>query len=178
MQKNKQYYYYINVANYSAYVYLNVKKLAHHDGGYSTFRVDLTRELKEENLLAVIVDNQANDTIYPQNADFTFYGGLYRDVNIIAVDDTHFDLMYRGSSGIMVTPEIKGNDADVKVEVFLTDAKEGQKLRYVIKDQEGTVVTEQVQPVTETKTVFTIPKVHLWNGRTDPYLYTPEVSIL
>lgn len=178
LPEQKQYYLEINGANSSADVYLNGKKLAHHDGGYSTFRVDLTRELKEENLLAVIVDNQANDTIYPQNADFTFYGGLYRDVNIIAVEDTHFDLMYRGSSGIMVTPEIKGDDADVKVEVFLTDPKEGQKLRYVIKDQEGTVVTEQVQSVTKTKTVFTIPKVHLWNGRKDPYLYTAEVSIL
>ena len=62
----------------TAAVYLNGEKLAEHKGGYSTFRVDLTDHLKEENLLAISVDNRDNDTVYPQKADFTFYGGIYR----------------------------------------------------------------------------------------------------
>ena len=77
-------------ANSSADVTLNGKHLAHHDGGYSTWRVDMTDTLQEENLLVVSVDNAANDTVYPQMADFTFYGGLYRDVNIICVSNSHF----------------------------------------------------------------------------------------
>ena len=74
----------------TAAVYLNGEKLAEHKGGYSTFRVDLTDHLKEENLLAISVDNRDNDTVYPQKADFTFYGGIYRDVTLHIVPAEHF----------------------------------------------------------------------------------------
>ena len=74
----------------TAVVYLNGEKLAEHKGGYSTFRVDLTDHLKEENLLAISVDNSDNDTVYPQKADFTFYGGIYRDVTLHIVPAEHF----------------------------------------------------------------------------------------
>ena len=52
----------------------------HHDGGYSTFRVNVTDEIVAgTNDLKVTVDNSKNDRVYPQKADFTFYGGIYRD---------------------------------------------------------------------------------------------------
>jgi len=72
-------------ANSSADVYVNAQKVAHHDGGYSTWRVNLTGLLTEETEIAVIVDNAPNETVYPQMADFTFYGGLFRNVDLIAV---------------------------------------------------------------------------------------------
>ena len=77
-------------------VYVNGTKVAYHEGGYSTFRADITALCKEdgENLLVVNCDNSHKDSVYPQNADFTFYGGLYRGVNLISVPDTHFDLEY------------------------------------------------------------------------------------
>ena len=56
-------------------VYVNGVYLCHHEGGYSTFRFDITESLKEENILVVAVDNRENDRVYPQKADFTFYGG-------------------------------------------------------------------------------------------------------
>ena len=80
----EQYYLEIQGANSSADVYVKGKHLAHHDGGYSTWRVNITDAMELENLLVIAVDNAANDTVYPQMADFTFYGGLYRDVNLIA----------------------------------------------------------------------------------------------
>ena len=92
----------INGANSSADVYLNGKHLACHDGGYSTFRVDLTDALARENLLVIAVDNSPSQTVYPQVADFTFYGGLYRDVNLILTPKSHFDLDYFGGSGFSV----------------------------------------------------------------------------
>ena len=76
-----RYYLEIRGANSSADVYMNGKQLAHHDGGYSTWRVDVTGALENDNLLAITVDNTPNQQVYPQMADFTFYGGLYRDVN-------------------------------------------------------------------------------------------------
>ncbi len=173
-----QYYLELRGANSSADVYVNGKKLAHHDGGYSTWRVNITEALSDKNLFVIAVDNSANDRVYPQNADFTFYGGLYRDVNIIAVDDSHFDLDYYGGPGIKVTPEIKGADASVEVEVYLTNAKADQTLVYTIRDAEGNVAGEVKSAATETKAVMEIPSVHLWNGRKDPYLYTAEVSLM
>ena len=94
-------------ANSEATVYVNGEKAIYHEGGYSTFRADITDLCKEEgeNLLVVACDNTANDFCYPQHADFTFYGGLYRDVNIISVPNAHFDLEYYGGPGIMVTPK-------------------------------------------------------------------------
>lgn len=172
-----RYYLEFRGANASADVYVNGKKLASHDGGYSTWRVNITEELSENNLIVVAVDNGVNDRVYPQTADFTFYGGLYRNVNIIAVSDSHFDLDYYGAPGIKVTPEINGTDAKVEVEVFLTNAKAGQKLVYTLKDSEGNVVAEKSATAEETKAVLDIPSVHLWNGRKDPYLYTAEVVL-
>ena len=165
-------------ANSSADFYLNGNKLAHHDGGYSTWRVNITDALLDENLLIISVDNAPNDTVYPQMADFTFYGGIYRDVNIIAVSASHFDLDYCGAPGIKITPEISGNNANVEVEVFTTNTKEEQTLVYKIFDREGSVIAENAVPSTETKLSFEIENVHLWHGRRDPYLYSAEVSLV
>ncbi len=166
----------IQGANSSADVTFNGVKLPHHDGGYCTWRVDLTENLQAENLLVISVDNAPNETVYPQMADFTFYGGLYRDVNIIAVPESHFDLSYYGGPGIKVTPIVDGKNANVEVEVFLTNAKEGQYLQYTVLDAEGNTVANVATD--ETKVNITIENVHLWHGRKDPYLYTVEVNLV
>ena len=171
-----RYYLEIRGANSSADAYLNGKHLAHHDGGYSTWRVEITEDLQRDNLFVITVDNAANDTVYPQVADFTFYGGLYRDVNIVCVKDSHFDLDYCGGPGLKITPAIEGKDAKVEVEVYLTNAKEGQKVRYTIKDQAGAVVA--AVETGDTKVVMNIPDVHLWHGRKDPYLYSATAELV
>ena len=117
----ERYYLEIRGANASADVYMDGKKLAHHDGGYSTWRVDVTESLQEQSLLVIAVDNSINEVVYPQMADFTFYGGLYRDVNLICVKESHFDLDYYGAPGIKITPAIEGGNANVEVEVFVTN---------------------------------------------------------
>ncbi len=176
LPETDRYYLEIRGANSSADVYLNGKELCHHDGGYSTFRVDLTDALEAVNILCIVVDNSANETVYPQMADFTFYGGLYRDVNIICVAESHFDLMYYGAPGLKITPNIEGKDAKVEVEVYTKNLKFGQKLVYTIYDKDENVVTSaESENTTET---LTIPNVHLWHGRRDPYLYCCEVEIV
>ena len=167
----------IRGANSSADVYLNGKHLCHHDGGYSTWRVNLTDSLADgENDLAIVVDNAPNETVYPQMADFTFYGGLYRDVYIVTVKETHFDLDYFGAPGIKITPTIEGKDAKVEVEVYLTELREGQQIAYTLYDKEE---KELSKIVTTDKVVnFEIKDVHLWHGRRDPYLYCCEAEIV
>ena len=170
-----RYYLEIRGANSSADVYMNGKKLAHHDGGYSTWRVDITEALGENSLLVIAVDNAANETVYPQMADFTFYGGLYRDVNLICVPESHFDLSYYGGPGIAVTPEISGADALVKVDTYVSNKKEGQTVRYTVYDAQENVIA---QTEADTTAQLTIENVHLWHGRKDPYLYCCEAELL
>ena len=176
LPESDRYYIEIKGANSSAELYLNGEKLASHDGGYSTWRVDITENLAAINLLVIVVDNSANDRVYPQMADFTFYGGLYRDVNIICVSESHFDLDYYGGPGIKVTPAINGNDADVEIEVYITNGKIGQDIKYTICDKEDNVVAEAV--ANDTKVNLTINNVHLWHGRKDPYLYTAKAELV
>ena len=169
-----QYYLELRGANSSADVYLNGKLLAHHDGGYSTWRVNMTEAMAEENLLVVAVDNAANDTVYPQMADFTFYGGLYRDVNVICVASSHFDLDYFGGCGVMVTPAVEGDKATVALESWVSNAKDGQIVRYAVTDAAGAVIaTAEGQ-----KAEVVIENVHRWHGRKDPYLYTAKAELV
>ncbi len=172
----EKYYLEINGANSSATVFMNGKKMATHDGGYSTWRVDITDELKNGSRLGILVDNSANETVYPQMADFTFYGGIYRDVNLIAVSESHFDLDYFGGNGIAVTPEINGADAKITVEAFVTNKKDNQLINYTIKDKSGSVVASLKSD--DSKEIFEIKNVVLWNGRKNPYLYTAELELI
>jgi len=176
MPVSDKYYLEIRGANSSSDVYFNGKKLAHHDGGYSTYRVDITEGITDKNTIAIAVDNSPNETVYPQTADFTFYGGLYRDVNLVCVSESHFDLDYYGGPGIKVTPVVDGKNAKTEIETFITNKKEGQTVRYSICDAEGnTVLSMEADSL---KVEFLLENVRLWNGRKDPYLYTAKAELI
>ena len=179
----EQYFLQFDGVNSSAAVYVNGVQAASHDGGYSTWRADITELLQEENLITVVADNAPNDRVYPQNADFTFYGGMYRDVKILAVSKTHFDLEYYGSSGLAVTPVIEDKDkapsgtVPVRVQTWITEPR--GTLRIVIKDACGSTVACTEVPAADTNTeLLELPDVHIWNGTKDPYLYRAEASII
>ena len=163
-------------ANSSADVYVNGTLATHHDGGYSTFRVNITEYLGEENDIIVAVDNSVNDRVYPQMADFTFYGGIYRDVNIVCVPKAHFDLDFFGGPGIQVTPVMDGKNAKVEVVSYFTGLTGTEKLKYVIKEGDKVVAEDTIAAAESTHT-FTIENAHLWHGRKDPFLYTLEAIL-
>ena len=160
--------------NAEADVYFNGVKVAHHEGGFSTFRARVDHLLDKDNVIAVRVDNSANDYIYPQFADFTFFGGIYRNVNVIKTNNVHFDLDYYGGPGVVVTPKVVKENANVKVECFVTNYNK-QVIEAKVYDAEGNLVAESEQK----KLNFTlkIENVHLWNGRLDPHLYTLKVCV-
>ena len=174
LPNSERYYLEINGANSTSNVYLNGEHLRKHDGGYSTYRIDITDYLKDENLLVIAVDNSPNEEVYPQMADFTFYGGLYRNVNIVCVNKTHFDLDFFGGLGVTVTPEIKGADADVAVKTYPVNMEDGQEVKLTVYDKEG---KEVVSGVGE-EAVLEIKDVILWHGRKNPYLYTLKAQIV
>ena len=152
--------------NASAKVILNGATVATHDGGYSTFRVDITEKLAQENDLLVEVDNSVNDRVYPQKADFTFYGGIYRDVTLLTVNENHFDLDYFGGPGLAITPTVVGKDSSVQVRSW-HNAPNGI-VSVKLLDQEGKIVASGEG----TDAAMTISNVHLWDGIEDPYLYS------
>ena len=157
--------------NSSCEVFWNGKSITKHDGGYSTFRVQV-KDVRDSNLLVVAVDNSANDRVYPQQADFTFYGGIYRDVSLIGVNENHFDLDYYGSPAIMVTPEIKGADAEIEIKTFFNN--KDCKVRYEIIADGEVIASKEDDDDAE----FDIKNVHLWDGLKDPYLYTARATLI
>ena len=158
-------------ANSSADLYVNGKAAGHHDGGYSTWRVNVTSLLQAENELVVAVDNAPNDHVYPQMADFTFYGGLYRSVNLLRAGSARFDLDYYGGPGLSVTPEIKNKDALVSAKAYLCGTNGTEKLTFTIYDG-GQAVCEATTTSDNPEAVLEIKDARLWNGRKDPHLYT------
>ena len=164
-----------NGVSQEATVYFNNEEVFHHEGGFSTFRIRIDEKLNDENLIKVAVSNEANDHIYPQFADFTFFGGIYRDVNLIKTNKTHFELDYFGGPGIKITPKVEGDDALIEIESFITNHN-GEEIIYVIKDKENEIVTSKKD--SNTKASLKIPNVHLWNGLKDPYLYKLEAKIV
>ena len=157
--------------NSTADIYVNGKLLAHHDGGYSTFRCNITEALQEENEICVIADNAPNDQVYPQMADFTFYGGIYRNVFLLGVNRTRFDLDYYGGPGVRITPEVRGKDAQVLVQAYLSGTKGDEKLTFTLWDKEEKAAEAETD-VANPAVSMALENVHLWNGRKDPHLYT------
>lgn len=157
----------------SAEVWLNDQRICSHEGGYSTFRAEITEYLKEENKLVVSVDNSESDEIYPQKADFTFYGGIYRSVNMIIVPQAHFDLSYHGAKGLKITPivDLIQQSAQVTVEAWIKGAAE--TVRFTLGDMNADVAVREGYATYQ----FVIENVRLWNGVLDPYLYTATAQL-
>ena len=172
--EGKKQYIELKGANHVATVYCNGRELGTHKGGFSTFRFNLTPAMKPEgNVLTVVVSNAKSD-IYPQNADFTFYGGLYRDVNFVEVADAHFDLLKEGTDGVFVTPHAAGK---TRVDLFPVNAA-GCTVKVVLKDAEDNVAAEgRADAADHTVVKLDVKEPHLWNGMADPYCYTCEASI-
>ena len=158
-------------ANASASVELNDQLVCTHDGGYSTFRADITELLQQENNLKVDVDNSVNDRVYPQKADFTFYGGIYRDVTLLVVNKNHFDLDYFGGNGLAVHGDVEGKGGKIWVRTWHN--AENAAVKITLKDDAGNVVAQGEG----TNIRLTIENVHLWDGVEDPYLYTCEAVL-
>ena len=176
--------------NATADVSVNGVDVIHHDGGYSTFRKDITNELAvgegSANTVIVKADNSVNDHVYPQKADFTFYGGIYRPVRFVIVNSAHFSMDYYGGPGFQVTPKPMGDVASVAVKAWV-DGCTSAKVTAIITDADGAEVAtfdclQDVDAETEGDTMefagtVSIDKPHLWDGRDDPYLYNLKLEL-
>jgi len=177
-------------ANIVTDVYLNGMLLGQHRGGFAAFRYDVTSVLNAAgaNVLSVKVDNSAVSDVPPLSADFTFFGGLYRDVHLVTTDPLHVDVEDFASSGVYITTtNVSATSADLSARVRVKNAggfPANADVSLALVDARGVFVQRlsakayidagMTGEVTLTGTVAT---PHLWNGRTDPYLYTAYVEI-
>ena len=144
-----------------------------HEGGFSIFRADITDLCHEgENELTIEVSNEDTPSMYPSSADFTFYGGLYRGVNLISVPDAHFDLDYYGGPGMMVTPvPTEDGGANFTIKSFVTNPADDLTVMYSIEDCFGREVASAVRGSADTEVTIYVPDAQLWS-MDEPNLYT------
>ena len=164
--ESQQVYIQFRGVNASATVELNGRTICSHDNGYATFRANITPYLKNENVLKVLVDNSRNEKVYPQKADFTFYGGIYRDVELIIISKQHFDMDYYGGNGLKISSTVEGKAANVNIEAYTNDVN--CRVETTIFNAEGMKVDVGYGKSAQ----ISIPDVRLWDGLDDPYMYT------
>ncbi|MBX2946727.1 MAG: DUF4982 domain-containing protein [Cyclobacteriaceae bacterium] len=140
---SKKYFLHFEGANQKTTVYVNGQKVGEHVGGYSAFTFEITSVIKRNsyNLIEVKVDNSHNSLIPPLSADFTFFGGIYRDVFLVETDHTHFAMDDFGSSGIFITtPVVTENTGLVQVKgtfMYAPEKSKNLRIRSTITTKEG-----------------------------------------
>ena len=182
---------YFEGANQEVRFYLNGQFVGEHKGGYTRFCFDITPHLRygQENLFAIYVNNVYNPNIPPLSADFTFFGGIYRDVYLQFMNPVHIATNDYASSGVYIrTPEVNNSAASVEITTLLTnDMPQPTEIRVenIICDADGKEVKKTQAEVKlaagETKTDISkkikIDSPRLWDID-DPYRYMVYTRIL
>lgn len=190
-QEGRQAVIYFEGANQEVRFYLNGRFVGEHKGGYTRFCFDITPHLRygQENLFAIYVNNVYNPNIPPLSADFTFFGGIYRDVYLQFMNPVHIATNDYASSGVYIrTPEVNNSAASVEITTLLTnDMPQPTEIRVenIICDADGKEVKKTQAEVKlaagETKTDISkkikIDSPRLWDID-DPYRYMVYTRIL
>jgi len=176
----KRYYLKIDAASKAADVKVNGQAAGSHAGGYSAFTIDITGLVQENNEIEIMVDNARRD-ITPLWADFTFWGGIYRDVWLITTPEQHFNMANYGSDGVFVsTPVVNEREGVVQVKAEVTNdavSKVRLKIRNCIYDVQGKLLQTKIQPLS-LKAGETLTVEYKSDVIPNPQLWTPEMPVL
>ena len=173
--------------NSIATVYWNGTELGTHKGGYSTFRFDVTSVVNlGANDLLVMVDNRHHEDVMPLIADFTFYGGIYRDCSLVYTSNLHFDLAHKGAPGVYVSQtKITDDQATFRVDAYIKNEQEDvtATIELVVLDATDKVVLQRSHEVlvsthSHVSLEETLADPILWNGIRNPYLYQVRITLL
>lgn len=182
--KDKSIYIYFEGSNQITEVFVNGKSAGKHIGGYSAFSFNVSQLLQTgSNSVRIMVNNAHNDDIAPLSADFSFFGGIYRDVYLIAANANHFDLDNYASKGVFVTtPQVSTEKASVQVKGKVTVASADKlSIKTTVYDAAGTVVSRvESKPGKDgsfTAQIKSISNPKLWSPE-NPYLYKVVTSLV
>jgi beta-galactosidase len=187
--QNKQVFLKFEGSNQVTEVFVNGTFAGKHIGGYTGFVINISEELKfaSENELKIVVDNSHDTNIPPLDADFNFYGGIYRDLELIITDKLHFELENAAAGNILVrTPQVSEEKALVQVEARVVN--DGEAFRNTIVSlqildpnaQKLKTLTKKVRlKAKESKNVIfetSVKNPALWSPN-NPQLYSFEISL-
>lgn len=178
--KGKDIYLEIGAAGSVAEVVVNGHSAGTHKGGYSLFRFNITEWMRQGqyNRIEVRVDNSVRSDVYPIAADYTFFGGIYRDVNLVLADASRFSLDDDGSEGIYIVPEIMGGGKG-RIRVYsMVDEPEGCEVCCQVLDQEGKLCAKTTVKAGGEPAELIVERPVLWNGRGHAYQYTLSAELL
>ncbi len=188
--KGKRIFIHFEGANHTSETWINSQLLGKHQGGYTAFTYDITDKVKPgQNLLAVKVSNAAELTVAPISADFTFYGGIYRDVYLVATDQVYFDGTKDGSKGLWISyPKVSEKTAQMQVKTRISNKNIGQAkvvVQYELLDADRKQVLQKSSGIAlkagaTSESSFNIPEIKnpkLWSP-SKPYLYTLRTTLL
>lgn len=201
--KGKSVYLDIGAACMTTDVYIDGAHVGTHIGGYGRFVFDITKYVKpgKKSLFAIKVNNE--DVIAPpRHADFTFSGGIQRDIRLIIANNLHIApvshipnnaYLLTGDADI-ASPGVKIRQYDVseasaKIDVTTRVRNSNGKVANAtaevsVYDRNGNKVTSAIQTASvnehgdkDITSTLSINKPHLWNGVIDPYLYKVVVTL-
>ena len=164
--------------------------IGEHRGGYGAFVFEITDKVKydADNRILVKVNNALQQDVMPLVGDFNFYGGIYRDVNLIITDPVNISLTDYASPGVyLIQNKVTKEQADVKAKVLVSNGSaKVQPVKVDIKiweddklvQQQDIKVTVDANDWATTGMDLTIRNPRLWNGRKDPFMYKAEISLL
>jgi beta-galactosidase len=177
-------------ANIVTDVWVDGTHVGQHRGGFATFRFDVTSLLEagKESLIAVRVSNAPVADVPSLSADFTFFGGLYRDVRLLVTDAVHLDVEDFASSGVYLTPgQVSAASADLQARIRVKNSEAAPRLvavdAVVVRPDRSVAArltgSQMVGAgaTAELKLDGRIDHPHLWNGRLDPYLHSVYVEL-
>ena len=189
--KGKRLYVKCEGANSICNLFVNGRHVGEHRGGYSAFVFEITDfvEFGKDNTLLLRVNNGEQLDVMPLVGDFNFYGGLYRDVSLVATDSTCVSLLDYGSPGVYLRQNsVTDTRADVTADVrlsALSDAPEDVTLKLEVADGDHVIVSREENVVVRPGAVaqpvevdFAIENPHLWDGRRDPYMYSVDITLI
>ena len=175
--------------NNIADVFVNRRHIGEHRGGYGAFIFEITGKVEygKENSILVRVNNGEQLDIMPLVGDFNFYGGIYRDVHLLIIDETCISPLNYASPGVrLIQDSVSHKYAKVRAVVDLSNGGSGNReveLNVRLLDGQR-VVKEGTKKVNlsgnaamQQEFTFEIDQPHLWNGRQDPFLYQAEVIL-
>ena len=178
----KTYFLHFNGVNQHTKVWVNNTLAGEHKGGYTAFDINITKCLKSgENTIAVQVDNTHNETIPPLDADFTFYGGIYREVFLCEENSAYFEKKH-GADAIKIDPFLDENwqgKLEINGSVFCVDKnQENYKVQFILRDTNNKIITtlkKTIDPIFNI--IFSLKDPLLWSPQS-PNLYSIELNLL
>ncbi len=160
-------------------VFVNGKEIGEHNGAYARFRFPVPEAALKSGELRIeaLLDNRVSADVSPNFGDFTIFGGLYRNVNLLVTSEDHFDYCYYGTDGVIARAAVQDDGSGLlALEPHVCTEREDACIVYTLTGPEGELAAESTAPAKESVSLR-VPEPKLWNGKKAPELYTLRAEL-